>query len=418
MTSALQRHSILALSLAIGLVNFNSQALAATPNLPSCSKDATVSVDPFAEEQWFQDVVELSGHWLFEKADLPREKLSFCSEVEANAISARMRINGKFAEDDTFAFVNPPGPYNTGLCWFHSRLQRQFTYLGNYRPELPKPSKDEAKRIIERIKNREAVTEIPGYQNLKEFSAEYAAELEAALVDMAHACFFGMTLLDSQDCFARVGDDFRPTPRKLQSTLDRLAERTLASPGDIQLLRTRPQEAAWSDLPDSVNQIFNPNAHSFLLVDMEPLRAGDAPSSQDIINEEYVVGRNSSGKIITQVTTLYSDGRALIQSIDRNSQVAAGASRENQKLFRDAGVKATQTPGASQESSTSLPGRKTGYRLKVIDPNFPEHVQEVTYHYGDGSISVLGKPTIPYDHYEYQGDLPEMKKLLKEYCRP
>jgi hypothetical protein len=231
------------------------------------------------------------------------------------------------------------------MCWLHSRLQRQFTYLANFRPSAPPPSHEQALEIIDRIVHRRGVTEIPGYRTLQEFSTHYKDELIAAIDGMGWRCFFGApTLVNTEDCFARVGDDFHPTAETLQRTMDTLRERVIDQPGDIQFLRTRFQESGWTGAAAPLNRVFNPTAHSFLLLSMEPL---NAPS---------------------------------------------------------------QNP--------PLPGVKTGYHLRVIDPNFQTRVQEIDYHYGDTALPIGIWNVVPYDHYAYAGDIPEMNRQIAEYCRP
>ncbi len=57
----------------------------------------------------------------------------------------------------------------TGVCWWHSRLQRRFTYLAHFRPDLPKSSLSGVKKILRKIKRGKEVVIIPGYKNLEEF---------------------------------------------------------------------------------------------------------------------------------------------------------------------------------------------------------------------------------------------------------
>jgi len=72
------------------------------------------------------------------------------------------------------SFKNPAAGFNNGgLCWWHSRFQRKAHYLAYYLPNAPKPNADEAKHIIEDIIDGKKVVEIPGFNNLQEFSTEY-----------------------------------------------------------------------------------------------------------------------------------------------------------------------------------------------------------------------------------------------------
>ncbi len=70
-----------------------------------------------------------------------------------------------------FAFGNPPGPWKTGLCWWHTRFQRLALYLTIYRPELPRPTHPaQVWRLLDTVAFARGVVEIPGYENFSEFS--------------------------------------------------------------------------------------------------------------------------------------------------------------------------------------------------------------------------------------------------------
>lgn len=70
---------------------------------------------------------------------------------------------------------------STGVCWWHSRLQRRFSYLANFRPELPRPSLKRAKEIIREIKKKERIVDVPGFKNLDEFGRAYGKEIQKSL---------------------------------------------------------------------------------------------------------------------------------------------------------------------------------------------------------------------------------------------
>jgi hypothetical protein len=70
-------------------------------------------------------------------------------------------------------FENRGGLFNGGVCWWHSRLQRSALYLSVFRPELPKPTHEQAEKIIHRLAANAGVVEIPGYSNLDSFSGEW-----------------------------------------------------------------------------------------------------------------------------------------------------------------------------------------------------------------------------------------------------
>lgn len=84
-------------------------------------------------------------------------------------------------EETRMSFVNEGGLLNMGVCWWHSRFFRAATYLTYYKPDLPKPSKSEAKKLIHAIKRRNKVVAIPGYHNFSEFSEEWKSLIQKRL---------------------------------------------------------------------------------------------------------------------------------------------------------------------------------------------------------------------------------------------
>ena len=69
------------------------------------------------------------------------------------------------------SFENHGGLFNGGVCWWHSRFQRNALYLAKFRPELPKLSREDNFALIQRLRHFNVV-EFPGYKNLQEFSKE------------------------------------------------------------------------------------------------------------------------------------------------------------------------------------------------------------------------------------------------------
>lgn len=67
-----------------------------------------------------------------------------------------------------------------GYCWGHSSVTRNFNYLAHFDPSLKKLEAKKYKKIIRRIMRGKAEI-IPGYANLREFSAE--PEIMLALKD-------------------------------------------------------------------------------------------------------------------------------------------------------------------------------------------------------------------------------------------
>lgn len=97
------------------------------------------------------------------------------------------RKDEKFVKDLTMdsnnlmAFRNHGGLINGGVCWWHSRFQRNALYLTIYKPRLAKPTAEEAKELIKQIREAKDVVVIPGYRNFYDFSAENAQQIQREL---------------------------------------------------------------------------------------------------------------------------------------------------------------------------------------------------------------------------------------------
>lgn len=95
--------------------------------------------------------------------------------------------NHKFAKDLTFdsrnlmAFANHGGIANGGVCWWHSRFQRNALYLTTYNPSKQRPTHEEAAIIVDKIRAGDEIIEIPGYKNFREFSQNHQSEIQREL---------------------------------------------------------------------------------------------------------------------------------------------------------------------------------------------------------------------------------------------
>ncbi len=75
--------------------------------------------------------------------------------------------------DNHLSFTNSGGLFNGGVCWWHSRFTRNALYLAQWKPELKKPNKDQAIKIIKKLRRGLGLVEVPGFKNLKEFSRDH-----------------------------------------------------------------------------------------------------------------------------------------------------------------------------------------------------------------------------------------------------
>ena len=107
------------------------------------------------------------------------------------------------------------GLFNFALCLWHSRFQRNASYLAVFRPELQKPTANEASKLIDQIYSKKKVVEIPGYSNLQEFSTDFAPEIKKRLKESQK--FDGLV---RQTWINTLTGKTETDPEKLKATLD------------------------------------------------------------------------------------------------------------------------------------------------------------------------------------------------------
>lgn len=105
----------------------------------------------------------------------PTSKVEYCSRLN-DASSYQRQIENSYNQ---LAFTNQPGLglLGQGVCWWHSLFTRNATYFALYRPDLPKADIKTVRRIIDLIYAGRGVVTVPGYNNLYEFSLEWAEEI-------------------------------------------------------------------------------------------------------------------------------------------------------------------------------------------------------------------------------------------------
>ncbi len=106
-------------------------------------------------------------------------KKEFCDMVRDPVQFQRILLDKK----NRLLFRGKGGFLNRGVCWWHSRLTRSATYLTVYRPDLPKPTKKQVLKIFDAYFHNNRVVEIPGYENLREFSRDWEDLLLKKLED-------------------------------------------------------------------------------------------------------------------------------------------------------------------------------------------------------------------------------------------
>ncbi len=108
---------------------------------------------------------------------LPGNKDEFCGRFEDTSILAAYSSETQ----NLMSFKNQGGLFNGGVCWWHSRFQRNIFYLSIFKPELNKPKASEIKPLIKEIRSGEKIIIIPGFSSFLEFSETYKKEILAEL---------------------------------------------------------------------------------------------------------------------------------------------------------------------------------------------------------------------------------------------
>jgi hypothetical protein len=83
--------------------------------------------------------------------------------------------------ENRLAFVNQPGPMKIGMCWWHSRMQRNANFLLEFRPQSAATGNDGVWQIIKNLSRTDKVQVVPGFANLQAFSARYSSEMNESM---------------------------------------------------------------------------------------------------------------------------------------------------------------------------------------------------------------------------------------------
>ena len=101
----------------------------------------------------------------------------FCSDRSSESFNKELLQSA----DNLMAFANRGGIANGGVCWWHSRFQRNATYITVYRPSEKKPNKAQVEKIITKIRLAKEIVVIPGFRNFNEFSWTFSSEIQSEL---------------------------------------------------------------------------------------------------------------------------------------------------------------------------------------------------------------------------------------------
>lgn len=116
---------------------------------------------------------------------LPQNKDEFCARFNTTNESSQTTIQDLSLDPtNLMAFKNNGGLFNGGVCWWHSRFQRNIFYLSIFRPDLERPKNLAVIRnIIRQIRQGNSVVTIAGYRNLEEFSLDNQKLIQSELND-------------------------------------------------------------------------------------------------------------------------------------------------------------------------------------------------------------------------------------------
>jgi len=143
---------------------------------------------------------------------------NFCQE-RAQPRFAQLHVA---QEANRLSFVNGGGLMNGGVCWWHSRFTRNAAYVARFRPDLPKPSIPEAKRLIHAIRSGSAIVDVPGYSDLQTFSIDFQNEIQKKLEEWQTADGIGRG-----DWIRGLQGRTSENPAKLATMMDELYQRVM-----------------------------------------------------------------------------------------------------------------------------------------------------------------------------------------------
>lgn len=151
------------------------QALRAAPGAPSGGGQLKWEIIPREEEGDSKGASFYGLPGIKQRAPLSRQE--FCREKNDFSYFQMLILS----RENRLSFRNAGGILNGGVCWWHSLLTRRQIYLTVFRPDLPKPSKDQVREIYRHYLEMDRVVEIPGYANFYDFSLDWHEFLQRKL---------------------------------------------------------------------------------------------------------------------------------------------------------------------------------------------------------------------------------------------
>jgi hypothetical protein len=108
---------------------------------------------------------------------IPQTKEDFCGRFSQNENISILSNDPHNLID----FKNSGGLFNGGVCWWHTKFQRNLFYLTIFKPYEASPSREEIKKIIRNIRLGNQVVTVPGYFNANEFTSQNHAAIQKEL---------------------------------------------------------------------------------------------------------------------------------------------------------------------------------------------------------------------------------------------
>lgn len=174
---------------------------------------------------------------------------SFCSDRQDSNFVKDLTLNA----NNLMPFVNQGGLANAGVCWWHSRFQRNALYLTSYAPELSKPTEDEARDLVKQIRRAKNVIHIPGFENFAQFALENEALIQKELEKwQKHDGFIRFAWIKG------LLGTVKNSPKKMKKLMDKIFEEVESN-----------KNIAYNKL-----QLPGIEAHAWLVVHMEKVENG------------------------------------------------------------------------------------------------------------------------------------------------
>lgn len=104
-------------------------------------------------------------------AIFPQTKEVFCERFDNKTAVKELSTT----KENLLSFKNQGGIFDGGVCWWHSRFQRNLLYLAIFHPE--KKRDQNPQQLINQIRLAREIVHINGFKNVEEFSQVYKKQI-------------------------------------------------------------------------------------------------------------------------------------------------------------------------------------------------------------------------------------------------